>query len=238
MVNARAVPRRGLCQVLGAIVTLGLLASCSSGRIDLGGGVSHSAASQFVPESLSRVAAVSRVVVLADVIEPVRNLPVPDSAPLSEGGPPIPTFFDYETARVRVVSVLAQQAGAEAFGVTAGSVQNVGVATDLRTARADDGVTTADYDNPPAGATLPGVGMPVVLFLGAPGPMPDGMSGLFVFAALRPTDSSPDLLAPSAAPVIAGVSGPLRGQLAPVGWLASVPATVGSEVGPLPAVAG
>lgn len=232
--DARAL-RRSAYPILVGVVALGLLSGCSSGRLDLGGGGSDSAASSFQAESLTRVSAVSRVVVLAEILTPVTNIEIPDSVPLAEGGPPISPFFDYETARVRVVSVLAQQAGAEAFGVTAGSVQDVGVVTELRTPRADDGVMTPDDNQVPAGSTLPDVGSQAVLFLGAPGPMPDGTPGFYVWAALRPTDSSPDLLASSATPVIAGVSGPLGGQPAPVGWLAAVPATLGSELRPQPA---
>lgn len=200
--------------------------------------MSNSSGSQFEPASLTDVVVISRVVVLAEVITPVRNIKVPDLAPLEAGGPSISADVDYETAQVRVVSVLAQQAGAEAFGVTAGSVQDVGVATSRGKPPRNDGVTTPEYDHVPAGSTLPGVGTQVVLFLASPGAMPDGRTGLFVFAALRPTDASPDLLDPSGTPVIAGVSGQLRGQQAPAGWLAEAPAIIGSRMDALATPAG
>lgn len=73
----------------------------------------------------------------------------------------------------------------------------------------------------------------MVLFLAAPAPMPDGTPGFYVWAALHGEDQVPDLLGPSATPVIRGVTGPLEGQRAPVGWLAAVPASLGSGVAPL-----
>ncbi len=229
---------RALRSCPGGALALGLLTGCTDGRLDLGGGMSHSSASQFEPASLTDVVGVSRVAVLAEVLTPVRNLKVADRAPLQAGGPPISADIAYETAQVRIVSVLAQQAGAEAFGVTAGSVQDVGLATSRGTPPKNDGVTTPVYDHVPAGSTLPGVGAQVVLFLASPGAMPDGRTGLFVLAALRPTVASPDLLDPSGTPIIAGVSGPLEGRQAPAGWLAEVPATIGSRMDALATPAG
>lgn len=115
---------------------------------------------------------------------------------------------------------------------------DVGLATAQRTPPRDGGVTTAEYGQVPVGSTLPGVGAQVVLFLAAPADLPDGETVLTVHGALRATGSSPDLLAPSSTPVIAGVSGALGGQQAPAGWLAAVPGIIGSRVGALPVTPG
>lgn len=218
------------------VAAAGLLTGCgsgSSGNPDSAGGVSSEAASQFEAESLDRVASVSRMVVLVEVASPVRNLPVADLAPLDDGGKPIRPVTDYETASVRVVSVLAQQAGAEVFGIAAGSVVDVGVSTALRTPRPDNAVVTPYYRKYVLpGSTLPDAGGQVVLFLSTPA---DATSDLDIHGALRPTEGSPDPLDPSSTPRITGVNGPIKGQLAPPGWLAAAAATLGSGISALPA---